>query len=66
MKVKELITQLLDCDMDKDIYVADDVEFENKDGKINGSVYNIDSIDEAGCIYLNIDNRNHFKRREQE
>lgn len=66
MKVKELIKQLLDCDMDKDIYVADDVAFENKDGKINGSVYSIDSIDEATYVYLNIDNRNHFKRKEQE
>lgn len=66
MTVRELITQLLECDMDKEIYVADDVVFENKDGKINGSMYNIDSIDEANYVYLNIDNCNHFKRKEQE
>ena len=66
MTVKGLITRLLDCEMDKEIYAADDVVFENKDGKIYGSAYNIDSIYEGAYVYLNIDNRNHFKRKEQE
>lgn len=59
MTVKELITQLLDCDMDKEICIADDVEFENENGKCSGSVYDIESIEEKHNVYLNFDNRNH-------
>ena len=59
MTVKELITQLLDCDMDKEIYIADDVEYEDENGKCNGTVYDIDSIDKKYNVYLNFDNRNH-------
>lgn len=59
MTVKELIIKLLDCDMDKEICIADDVEFEDKNGKCNGSVYNIESIEEKHNVYLNFDNRNH-------
>lgn len=59
MTVKELITQLLDCDMDKEICIADDVEFEDENGKCNGSVYNIENIEEKHNVYLNFDNRNH-------
>lgn len=59
MTVKELIIKLLDCDMDKEIYIADDVEFEDENGKCNGSVYGIESIEEKHNVYLNFDNRNH-------
>ena len=62
MTVKEFITQLLDCDMDKEIYIADDVEFEDENGKCNGSVYDIESIEEKHNVYLNFDNRNHRLR----
>ena len=63
MTVKELIVQLLDYDMNKRICLADDVVFEDKDEKYNGSVYGIKSIDE-GCynVYLNFDNRHHRLR----
>ena len=59
MTVKELIIQLLDCDMDKRISIADDVGFENEYGKCNGSAYDIKSIEEKHNVYLNFDNRNH-------
>lgn len=36
MTVKELITQLLDCDMDKEICIADDVEFEDETASVVG------------------------------
>ena len=63
MTVKELITQLLDYDMDKRICLADDVAFENENGKCNGSVYDIESIEEKHNVYLNFDNRNHRLKR---
>lgn len=59
MTVKELIIKLLDCDIDKEICIADDVEFEDENGKCNGSVYDIKSIEEKHNVYLNFDNRNH-------
>lgn len=59
MTVKELIIKLLDYDMDKRISIADDVEFENENGKCNGSAYDIKSIEEKHNVYLNFDNRNH-------
>lgn len=62
MTVKELIIKLLDCDMDKRISIADDVEFENENGKCNGSAYDIKSIEEKHNVYLNFDNRNHRLR----
>lgn len=58
MTVKDLITRLLDCDINKEIYLSDNIEFENEYGKIIGSIYDITSIDEGGVVYLNFDNRN--------
>ncbi len=67
MTVKELITQLLNCDMDKQIYIADDVGFENENGKCNGSMYDIENIEEKYHVYLKFDNRNHrLKKTESE
>ena len=62
MTVKELIIQLLDCDVDKEICIADDVEFEDENGKVIGSLYDITSVYESGLVCLKFDNRNHRSR----
>jgi hypothetical protein len=60
MTVKELITQLLNHDMDKEIYITDDVGFKNEFGDwVKGSMYDIENIEEGNNIYLIFDNRNH-------
>lgn len=72
MKVKELITQLLECGMDKDIYISDEVETEapKRIGDVvfnsKGSIYGIKSIEEGSKVYLIFENRNHYLRKEQE
>lgn len=63
MTVKDLIIQLLNCDMDKEIYIADYVGFKNEfGGWVKGSMYDIENIEEGNNVYLNFDNRNHRLR----
>lgn len=63
MTVKDLIIQLLDCELDSDVLLGDDVEIETKNGKMDGSVYDIISIEpEADCTFFNFNNRNHYKK----
>jgi hypothetical protein len=53
MTVKELITQLLNCDMDKQIYISDHIGFENTFGDwVKGSMYDIENIEEGNNIYI--------------
>ena len=60
MTVKELITQLLNHDMDKEIYISDYVGFKNEFGDwVKRSMYDIENIEEGNNVYLNFDNRNH-------
>jgi rubrerythrin len=66
MIVKGLIEVLLGFDMYKEIYIADTVEYEDeKNGKINGSWYEIENIKEGACVYLEFDNHNHFRVKEK-
>ena len=62
MTVRDLITQLLDCNMDSEVLLCDDVEFEGQHGKVSGSVYRITKIDTSGYVFLRFDNRNHWKK----
>lgn len=63
MIVRDLIIRLLDCELDSDVLLGDDVEIETKNGKMDGSVYDIISIEpEADCTFLNFNNRNHYKK----
>ena len=62
MIVRDLITQLLDCELDSDILLCDEVEIETENGKVDGSVYDIISVEaEADYTFLNFNNRNHYK-----
>ena len=62
MTVRDLITQLLDCNMDSEVLLCDDVEFEGEHGKMSGSVYGITKVDTSGYVFLRFDNRNHWKK----
>ena len=60
MTVRELITQLLDCDMDKDVYIEDEISFKEEHGvTIDGSIYDIERIYDYGYVGLIFNNRNH-------
>ena len=59
MTVKELITKLLDCDLDAKIVLSDNICFENENGKVNGSLYEIEDVHEyAKMCCLEFINRN--------
>ncbi len=63
MTVRDLITRLLDCDMDSDVVLCDEVEIETENGKVDGSVYDIISIEsDDDFTFFNFDNRNHWKK----
>lgn len=63
MTVIELIGQLLDCEMDSEVVLCDEVEIETENGNMNGSVYNILSVEPCpDYTFLNFDNRNHWKK----
>ena len=62
MIVRELITQLLDCNMDSEVLLCDDVAFEDEHGKVSGSVYDITGINTSIYVSLNFNNRNHWKK----
>lgn len=62
MTVRDLIAQLLDCEMDSDVVLCDEVEIETENGKMDGSVYDIISVEaEADFTFFNFNNRNHWK-----
>lgn len=62
MTVKELIETLLNFDMNAEVCIADNVEFENQDGKMYGSAYEIQNITESmPYVLLNFDNYFGFK-----
>ena len=62
MTVRELITQLLDCDMDAKIDLSDDVELEIMHTMCQGSIYHIKDIDKRSInhVFITFDNRNHY------
>jgi len=62
MLVRDLITSLLDYNMDSEIVLCDNVEFEGAHGMVDGSVYYITSIESGSYVYLNFENRNHWKK----
>lgn len=63
MTVKELIIELLECNLDHQILIADDIQMKDEHGVISGSLYEIDNISEGGNIVcLNFDNR--YRRQE--
>ena len=62
MTVRELIIQLFNCNMDSEVFLCDSVEFEGEHGKMSGSVYDITGIDTDGYVFLNFNNRNHWKK----
>jgi len=64
MIVKDLITRLLDCDINKEIFLSDNIEFEDEYGQTIGSIYGITSVDEGSVVYLNFDNRNSKYKQE--
>lgn len=65
MTVRELISRLFDCEMDSDVILCDEVEIETENGKMDGSAYDITSIDpECEYTFLNFNNRNHYKYTE--
>lgn len=69
MTVKELINKLLDCDMNAEVRLCDDVEFVDEYADIcGGSLYHIDEVkmSGAGMCELHFDNRRHFARRKGE
>lgn len=69
MKVKELINELLDCNMNAEIRLCDDVKFVDEyAGICVGSLYHIDEVkmNGASLCELHFDNRHHFARRRQE
>ena len=56
MKVKELITKLLDCNMNKDIALVDYVPYTDEIfGKVNMSLYDIENIIKDGIIEIEFD-----------
>lgn len=62
MTVRQLICELLKCDLDKIIYLVDDTVFEDEQGETcNGSMYKIKKIEDT-CIYF--DNYNHYAVKE--
>lgn len=62
MTVRDLIAQLLDCEMDSDVVLCDEVEIETENGKVDGSVYDIMSVEpDDEFTFLNFNNRNHWK-----
>ena len=65
MTVKDLIIHLLDCaNLDGEVFICDDVEFENENGKMAGSVYEILSVEPDDTnVFLNFNNRNHKLKR---
>lgn len=66
MTVRDLITRLLDCELDSDVLLCDEVEIETENGKVDGSVYDIISVEpEADYTFLNFDNRNHWKKMKE-
>ena len=63
MTVRDLITRLLDCDMDSEVFLCDDVAFETENGKIDRSMYDIISVEpHAKVTFLNFNNRHHWKK----
>ena len=63
MTVRDLIAQLLDCDMDSDVVLCDEIEIETENGKMDGSVYDIMSVEpDDEFTFFNFDNRNHWKK----
>lgn len=65
MTVKELINKLLDCEMDSEVYISDNVEYVDEEhNKVDGSIYILQNVKEGWSVYLEFDNRNHFKRKE--
>ena len=60
MTVKELITKLLDCNMDSKVLLGDNIPFKDEfDEESDGSVYEIENIHEyAGLCELEFVNRN--------
>lgn len=66
MTVRNLITQLLDCNMDSDVVLGDDVQFETEDGKMDGSVYRIINVEpDNEFTFLNFNNRHHRKKAKE-
>jgi hypothetical protein len=69
MTVKELINMLLDCNMNAEVRLCDDVKFEDEHcGICVGSLYHIDAVKMNGnsLCELHFDNRHHFARRKEE
>jgi hypothetical protein len=68
MTVKELINMLLDCNMNAEVYLCDDIIFEDEyAGTCVGSLYHITEVEKIGNsrCELHFDNRHHFARRKE-
>lgn len=66
MTLRELIIKLLELDndnLDKQVFLLDDVGYTDEHGEVDGSIYTIEHVETGSCIYLNFDNRNHYMRR---
>ena len=65
MTVKELIIELLKCDMDGNVVLEDSIEFKDEYGyRCNGSCYQIEKvIGHYRETSLCFDNRQHFMKR---
>ena len=64
MTVKELIIELLACDMNSEVVLEDHVEFTDEHGKVSGSCYQIEKV--VGHVYdttLCFDTLQHFMKR---
>lgn len=68
MTVRELIKELMDYDLNKDIFVATDKEYQHKDGyKVKGRTFHITGIKNfAGCVDIIFDDWRYDNERQMD
>lgn len=60
MTTRELIAELLNYDMDSEVYIEDNVAFTDKLGSMDGTAYRIEKVEDYGeHIALMFDNYHH-------
>lgn len=67
MTTRELIAELLNYDMDSEVYIEDDVAFKDEERLIDGTAYRIDKVENYGeHIALMFDNYHHVNHKGSE